>query len=244
MSAERLQKVLARAGVASRRKAEELIRAGRVTVNGEVATIGAKVTEEDAIKVDGTLLGPPPPPRYLLLHKPRGYMTTRSDPEGRPTVIDLIAPRHRANVVPVGRLDFQSEGLLILTNDGDLAQRVSHPRFGCTKTYLVKVKGHPAPDALERLSRGMVLDGHKTGPAKVAPATPPKKGHRRAKENSWWSVEIAEGRTRQIREMFFRIGHPVQRLLRVKIGPVEDPQLPSGSYRELTEAEIAALRGR
>ncbi len=243
MSTERLQKILARAGVASRRKAEELIRAGRVTVDGEVAQIGAKAdADQDAIRVDGKALGPPPPPRYLLLNKPKGYMTTRSDPEGRKTVLDLIAPKHRANVVPVGRLDYQSEGLLILTNDGELAQRVAHPRYGCKKTYLAKVKGRPGPDALRRLGRGMVLDGHKTGPATVEPA-PSKRGHRRPQGNTWWTVEIAEGRTRQIREMFFRVGHSVQRLQRVAIGPVADPKLPIGSYRELTPDEVRSLKG-
>ncbi len=242
MTRERLQKVLARAGIASRRKAEELIRGGRVTVNGAVAAVGDKVeAARDAIKVDGKLVGSPPALRYLLLNKPSGYMTTRSDPEGRPTVFDLIAPRHRGHIEAVGRLDFRSEGLLLLTNDGDLAQRVAHPRYGCTKTYLAKVKGQPKPEALERLRRGMVLDGHRTAPAKVGPAAP--RGRRAARENSWWRIEIAEGRTRQIREMFFRVGHPVQRLRRVAIGPVEDPRLPVGSYRELTEAEVKRLRG-
>lgn len=243
MSPERLQKVLSRAGIASRRKAEELIRAGRVTVNGRVAELGDKVeASRDAIKVDGKLLGAPPAVRHLLLNKPSGYMTTRSDPEGRPTVFDLIAPRHRSNLEPVGRLDYQSEGLLVLTNDGDLAQRIAHPRYGCTKTYLAKVKGHPGREVLGRLRRGMVLDGQRTAPAKVTAAA--RKGRRQATENSWWTVEIAEGRTRQIREMFFRVGHPVQRLKRVAIGPVEDSRLPSGSYRELTPAEVASLGGK
>jgi pseudouridine synthase len=132
----------------------------------------------------------------------------------------------------------------MLTNDGDLALRVTHPRYGCKKTYLAKVKGHPTPESLQRISRGMVLDGHRTAPAKVAAAKPSNKGRRPTTHNSWWSVEIGEGRTRQIREMFFRIGHPVQRLQRVAIGPVEDAKLPVGSYRELTESEIVALRGK
>ncbi len=243
MTRERLQKVLARAGVASRRKAEELIRQGRVTVNGAVATVGDKADpDRDAIKVNGKGLGAPPVLRYLLLNKPAGFITSRSDPEGRKTVFDLVAPRHRSNVEAVGRLDYQSEGLLVLTNDGELAQRIAHPRYGCKKTYLAKVKGRPGPEALARLRRGMVLDGHKTAPAKVKPAAP--RGRRQAKENSWWTVEIAEGRTRQIREMFYRIGHPVQRLRRVAIGPVEDAKLPVGSYRELTPAEVVALRDK
>lgn len=241
MTEERLQKTLARAGVASRRRSEELIREGRVTVNGRVASVGDKVRPgDDAIKVDGKIIGSPPPPRTLLLNKPRGYITTHSDPEGRPTVFDLLEPRHRSNLKTIGRLDFNSEGLLLLTTDGDLAQQVAHPRFGCRKTYLAKVKGRPRPEALERLRRGMVLDGHRTAPAKVSEIT--KRGHRQAKENTWWKVEIAEGRTRQIREMFFRIGHSVQRLQRVAIGKVADSKLPVGSYRELTAAEIESLR--
>lgn len=241
MSEDRLQKVLARAGVASRRQSEELIRAGRVTVNGKVAAVGQKVSAaDDAIKVDGKLIGSPVPPRTLLLNKPRGYISTHSDPEGRQTVFDLLAPQHRRNLKTVGRLDFHSEGLLLLTTDGDLAQRVAHPRYGCKKTYLAKVKGRPRPEALERLSRGMVLDGHKTVPAKVTEIR--KRGRRQATENTWWKVEIAEGRTRQIREMFFRIGHSVQRLQRVAIGGVADSKLPVGSYRELTAAEIESLR--
>lgn len=241
MSVERLQKVLARAGVASRRGSEDLIRQGRVTVNGRVPELGAKVdAEADAIKVDGKLIGAPPAKSYLLLNKPTGYLTTRSDPEGRPTVLELIAPRHRKNLVPVGRLDYLTEGLILLTNDGDLAHRVAHPSHGCTKTYLVKVKGHPKPEAIKRLREGVVLDGRRTSPAVVKEAE--VRGRRAAKENSWWTVEIAEGRTRQIREMFFRVGHPVQRLKRVAIGRVEDPRLAVGSYRELTESEVAGLR--
>lgn len=241
MSAERLQKVLARAGVASRRGAEEMIRQGRVTVNGRVPQLGVKVDPQaDAIKVDGKLIGAPPPKSYLLLNKPTGYLTTRSDPEGRPTIFELIAPRHRKNLVPVGRLDYLTEGLILLTNDGDLAQRVAHPSHGCTKTYLVKVKGHPKPEAVERLRTGVVLDGRRTSPAWVKAAE--VRGKRAAKENSWWTVEISEGRTRQIREMFFRVGHPVQRLRRVAIGSVEDPRLAVGSYRELTDKEVEGLR--
>lgn len=241
MTIERLQKVLARAGVASRRGSEDLIRQGRVTVNGQVPELGVKVDAElDSIKVDGRLIGAPPAKGYLLLNKPTGYLTTSSDPEGRPTVLELIAPRHRKNLVPVGRLDYLTEGLIVLTNDGDLAQRVAHPSHGCTKTYLVKVKGSPKPAALERLRQGVVVDGRRTSPAVVKEAE--VRGKRAAKENSWWTVEIAEGRTRQIREMFFRVRHPVQRLKRVAIGDVRDPKLPVGSYRELTEAEIESLR--
>jgi 23S rRNA pseudouridine2605 synthase len=241
LSRERLQKVMAAAGVASRRASEELIRQGRVTVNGRVAEVGSKADPAvDAIKVDGKLLGAAPAKSYLLLNKPTGYLTTRSDPEGRPTVFELIAPRHRKNLVPVGRLDYLTEGLILLTNDGDLAQKVAHPSHGCTKTYLVKVKGHPKREAIHKLSAGVVLDGRRTSPAKIQAAE--VRGRRAVKENSWWTVEISEGRTRQIREMFYRVGHPVQRLKRVAIGAVQDPRLPVGSYRELTEKEIEGLR--
>lgn len=238
MSEERLQKYLARAGVASRRKAEELIRAGRVTVNGAVAAIGSKVLPgRDAVKVDGRRVAPPRRHRYLLLNKPKGFLTARSDPQGRPTVFDLVIPRHRKALIAVGRLDFNTEGLLLLTDDGDFAQRVAHPRHGCSKTYLVKVKGAPDAAALERLRGGVVLDGRRTAPARVTP-----RPGRRDGVNTWWRVELSEGRTRQIREMFLRVGHPVQKLRRIAIGAVADPALPLGSYRELTADEVEMLR--
>ncbi len=248
MTAERLQKLLARAGVASRRGAEELIRAGRVTVNGAPAELGQKVDPtRDAIKVDGRRIpAAPARHRYLLLNKPRGYVTTRSDPEGRPTVLDLVAPRHRSKALaPVGRLDFNTEGLLLLTDDGELAHRVAHPRFGCLKTYRVKVRGRPQEAALARLRAGIAIDGRPTRPARVRALSAPRarKVARTETANSWWSVEIGEGRTRQIREMFQRVGHPVLKLRRVAIGPVRDPELPLGAYRELSVGEIAALRG-
>ena len=241
MSAERLQKVLSRAGVASRRRGEELIRAGRVTVNGRVAQIGESADPEaDAIKVDGKLVRPPETHTYLLLNKPRGYITTRRDPQGRPTVYDLLQPRHAARVRSVGRLDYQSEGLLLLTDDGDLAHRVAHPRYGCRKTYLVKVRGEPEPEALDRLRQGIRLDGRRTAPAKIVASR--RAGNRRpATNSSWWQVEIGEGRTRQIREMFFRVGHPVQKLRRIAVGPLVDRRLGPGDYRELTPGEVRSL---
>lgn len=238
---ERLQKILARAGVASRRKSEEIIEAGRVTVNGEVATLGDKADPDtDHIKVDGRRIEPRTDFHYLLLNKPPGVMSTRSDPEGRETVLDLVPPRYRKALVPVGRLDFHTEGLMVLTDDGDLAHRVAHPRYGCTKTYEVKVKDAPSKDAIARLlERGEVIDGRRVAPVRIEPYRPsgPREG-----KNTWWTVEIAEGRTRQIREMFFRIGHPVQRLRRVAIGPLRDPKLPLGATRELTGSEVAMLR--
>lgn len=247
MAAERLQKVLARAGVASRRKAEELIVAGRVTVNGQIAGLGDKAdSERDAIKVDGKRIQLRARPFYLLLNKPRGVMSTVADPEGRPTVIDFVPPGMRKALVPVGRLDFNTEGLLLLTSDGDFAQRIAHPRYGSRKTYEVKVKGQPRDEDLDKLRSGIVLEGRRTAPARLTPIR--VKGHRRtgrgaeAEENAtWWRVELSEGRSRQIREMFFRIGHPVQKLRRVGIGPLTDPHLPVGAVRELSEDEVARL---
>lgn len=245
MSEERLQKALARAGVASRRKVEELIREGRVTVNGRVAEIGEKADlDRDAVKVDGKRIQPPRGHRYLLLNKPRGVMSTVSDPEGRPTVIDLVPPALRKALVPVGRLDFNSEGLLVLTDDGEFAQRVAHPRYGSVKTYEVKVKGHPQEAELDRLRGGIVLDGRRTAPCRIRPrrAIGRTMGRNDESENSWWVVELTEGRTRQIREMFERVGHPVQKLRRVAIGPLADPHLAPGDLRELTPREVEMLR--
>lgn len=245
MSAERLQKILARAGVSSRRKAEELIAAGRVTVNGRVAVIGDKADpEKDAVKVDGKRVQLPRRHRYLLLNKPKGYVTTVSDPEGRPTVMDLVPEQFRRALVPVGRLDFQTEGLLLLTDDGEFAQRLSHPRYRCRKTYAAKVKGVPDEAELAKLRSGVVIDGRRTSACSIRPRRPPPPaGRPREAEsgNSWWTLELFEGRTRQIREMFFRIGHPVQKLRRVAIGRLEDPRLPLGALRELSEREVEML---
>ena len=242
MTLERIQKIVARAGVAARRKAEELIREGRVTVNGRVALIGEKADPAaDSIKIDGKRIQPGREHRYLLLNKPRGYLTAVSDPDGRPTVIELVPPPLRRALVPVGRLDYQTEGLLILTDDGELANRLSHPRYGCHKSYEVKVKGAPEESKIERLRRGIVLDGRRTAPCRIeALRVTSQRGEEGG--NAWFRVELAEGRTRQIREMFFRIGHPVQKLRRVAIGPLEDPGLPVGEVRELTEPELRRLR--
>jgi 23S rRNA pseudouridine2605 synthase len=242
MSEERLQKILARAGVASRRKVEDLIREARVTINGKLAEIGDKAdVERDAIKLDGKRVLPKTGAhRYLLLNKPRGVMSTVNDPEGRPTVLDLVPPAMRKAVVPVGRLDFLTEGLILLTDDGDFAQHVAHPRYGCVKTYEAKLKGRPEEGDIARLEAGILLDGKRTSPCRITP----RPAARRAADtaNSWWIVELAEGRTRQIRDMFERIGHPVQKLRRVAIGPIHAPELPVGSLRELTEREVELLR--
>lgn len=246
---ERLQKILARAGVASRRKAEELIEQGLVTVNGQVAGIGDKADpERDSIKVENRRIQPHTGEhRYLLLNKPKGVMSTLSDPEGRKTVLDFIPPAFRKALVPVGRLDYYTEGLLLLTDDGEFAQRVAHPRYGSVKIYEVKVKGRPSETELDRLRAGILLEGKKTAPAKITARHSPV-AHRRKRddddeggENSWWQVQLTEGRTRQIREMFIRIGHPVQKLRRVAIGPLKDPNLPLGAVRELTAREVEML---
>jgi 23S rRNA pseudouridine2605 synthase len=242
VTAERLQKILARAGVAARRKAEDLIREGRVTVNGKVATIGEKAElASDVVKLDGKRIQELREHRYLLLNKPKGYLTAVSDPGGRPTVMDLVPPALRRALVPVGRLDYHTEGLLVLTDDGEFAQRLSHPRYGCHKTYEVKVKGVPDNPQLDRLRRGVVIDGQRTSPCRIdVLRTTPVRGDEGG--NAWFRVELAEGRTRQIREMFFRIGHPVQKLRRVAIGPVSDTRLPVGVLRDLTESELRLLR--
>jgi pseudouridine synthase len=233
---ERLQKVLAHAGVASRRAAERLILEGRITVNGAVVTeLGTKVDpERDAIKVDGKRLAAVPAGRtYLALHKPRGVVTTLSDPEGRPTVKDYLRGI-KARVYPVGRLDFASEGLLLLTDDGMLARDLMHPSRGVEKTYLVKVKGQPEPEVLTRLSRGIPLDGKRTGPARTRVV--------RRGDNAWIEITIGEGRNRQVRRMFQAVGHPVQRLRRLAYGGVSLGRLPVGHLRALTEAEVAELQ--
>jgi pseudouridine synthase len=232
---ERLQKVLAHAGVASRRAAERLIAEGRVSVNGTVvAELGTKVDPvRDAIKVDGKRVGAAPSGRtYLVLHKPRGVVTTLSDPEGRPTVKDFLRGV-KARVYPVGRLDYHSEGLLILTDDGALARDLMHPSRGVEKTYLAKVKGQPEPDVLSRLCRGIPLDGRRTGPARVRVV--------RRGDNAWLEITIGEGRNRQVRRMFQAVGHPVQRLRRVAYGGVLLGRLPVGHLRPLHEAEVEQL---
>jgi len=238
MPAERLQKVIARSGLCSRRDAEELIREGLVTVNGQVATLGMKVDPAvDHVRVDGRRLPPQEPPRYLLLHKPRGIMTTCEDPEERTTVLDLLKGRVRERVFPVGRLDYHSEGLLLLTNDGELAAKVAHPKYGVVREYLVKVKGDLTPREVERLKRGAHIDGVLVRPRSV------RREHRTKKAgNSWWTIEVTEGRTHEVRELFFRVGHPVQRLKRTAIGPIRDRELPPGAFRDLEPGELAALR--
>ncbi len=240
MQLERLQKIIAHAGFASRREAEAMIREGRVTMNGRVVTeLGTKADPgRDHIKVDGKLITQAEPHRYILIYKPKQVMTTVEDPQGRPTVIDLIRGV-RERIYPVGRLDFQSEGLVLLTNDGDLAFKVSHPKHGSVKTYHVKVRGVPEDRLIDKLQRGITIDGKRTLPCEIARLK--TTGRREDEGNSWFEVRLREGRTQQIRKMFQALGHPVSKLKRVAIGPISDPKLHPGSWRELTKHEVKML---
>ena len=234
----RLQKILSQAGVASRRAAERLIAEGRVTINGRtVAEMGTKADPDaDDIRVDGRRVKSAERRRYILLYKPTGYVTTRSDPQRRRTVVDLLAGI-REYVYPVGRLDYDSEGLILLTNDGDLAARLTHPRHGVERTYEARVAGMPDDDALERLRNGIPLDGRRTRPAVVALLN----SGRREPEGVV-RMTIKEGRNRQVRRMLEAIGHPVRSLKRTRFGPVSDRQLKAGQWRELTADEVRRLR--
>ena len=238
----RLQKLLSAAGVSSRRTAETLITQGRVSVNGTTITeLGTKADPEtDDVRVDGRRIKPPRRARYILLNKPRGYITSRSDPEQRPTVIDLVAKRGVNDYIyPVGRLDYDSEGLLLLTSDGDLAARLTHPRHGVAREYEVRVRGIPEKRLLERLERGVTIDGRRTAPAE---ARLRKTIDASGGPQAIISLVIHEGRNRQVRKMCDAIGHPVVALRRVRIGPIADDRLKPGEFRELTEREIAALK--
>src|SRR5687768_3799083 len=233
---ERLQKILSQAGIASRRAAEKLIAEGRVSVNGTtVREMGTKAdAAADDIRVDGRRIKAAQTLRYILLNKPAGYVTTRSDPQRRPTVIDLLRGV-REYVYPVGRLDYDTEGLLLLTNDGDLAARLTHPRHGVERTYEARVAGMPDADAIDRLRKGIPLDGKRTLPADVALLN--KSGR-----EGVLLITIREGRNRQVRRMLEAVGHPVDKLKRVKIGPLNDRMLKRGEWRDLTPAEIRTLK--
>jgi len=235
---ERLQKLIARSGLCSRREADQMIRDGRVTVNGRVAEPGAKADpDRDHVKVDGKRLKPAETPCTLLLYKPRGVMTTCSDPEERPTVLDIVRPVIKERVYPVGRLDFHSEGLLLLTNDGDLAARITHPKYGVVREYTVKIRGDLSDDELARLRAGTVIEGRRVVPLAAERVRRSKGG-----TSTWWKVEVAEGRTHEVRQLFFRAGHLVQRLKRTAIGPLRDASLRAGEFRTVTASEIEALR--
>jgi 23S rRNA pseudouridine2605 synthase len=233
----RLQKFLARAGAASRRGSEDLMTAGRVTVNGAVVTeLGAKVDPRiDEVTVDGRVLRLADGPVYLALNKPRGVMTTMSDPQGRRTVADLFPPDAPAGLFPVGRLDYDTEGLLLLTTDGDLAHVLMHPRHHVTKTYLATVEGVPSERSLRTLREGVALDDGTTAPAEAGVIS-------QAKGRAVVELRIREGRKRQVRRMLSAVGHPVARLVRVAFGPVALGRLREGDVRALTPAEIEALR--
>jgi 23S rRNA pseudouridine2605 synthase len=236
----RLQKILSAAGIASRRAAEDLIRQGRVTVNGRAVTeLGTKADfGRDDVRVDGRRVKRAEPHRYLLLHKPRGYVTTRVDPQRRPTVLDLL-PSVREYIYPVGRLDFDSAGLLLLTNDGDLAAQLTHPRHGIEREYHAWVLGSPDDHDVERLRRGITLEGRRTNPARVAVL---HEGRGRRAGQTLLSITIREGRNRQVRRMCDAIGHPVTDLERVRIGPIADRTLKPGQVRDLRPRELEQLR--
>ena len=242
MSAIRLQKILSAAGVASRRTAETLIEQGRVTVNGKVVTeLGTRAEPSiDEIKVDGRRLPRAKANQYILLNKPRGYITSRSDPKHRPTVIDLLAKGGvHGYIYPVGRLDYDSEGLLLLTSDGELAARLTHPRHGVAREYEVRVRGVPDQHALDRLARGVTIDGRRTATAEVRLG---RVYDAESGPQGILSLVIHEGRNRQVRKMLDAIGHPVVQLRRVRIGPIADDRLKLGQFRSLTSGEIAALK--
>ena len=247
---DRLQKIIAQAGIVSRRKAEEFITAGRVQVNGKIVTeLGTRADiTKDHIRVDGKLLQGPEKQRYYMLNKPRGYVTTVSDPEHRPTVMDLLlnaSTGPRVRVYPVGRLDYLSEGLLLMTNDGELANRLSKAAAGVEKTYLVKVSGSPSPNALNQLRHGIMIDRGRqdeirsgrrdrimTAPAKVRAV--------REGDNPWYEVTLIEGRNRQLRKMFEEIGPHVEKIRRIGYGALV-LDVPPGEFRELTPGEVTAL---
>jgi 23S rRNA pseudouridine2605 synthase len=235
MAAERLQKLLAHAGVASRRHAEQLMLEGRVMVNGSVVTeLGTKADPaRDHIKVDGKRVGAPERLVYLAMNKPKDCMSTVMDPEGRATVMDFLHGV-KARVYPVGRLDYASEGLLLLTNDGEFAKRITSPASHVTKTYLVKTNGQLSADQEEKFREGVPLSGKKTAPAGL-------KLTQRA-ENPWYEVRLIEGRQNQIRLMFKHFGRLVEKLKRVRIGFLDLGPLQSGKFRHLTPAEVARFR--
>ncbi len=226
---ERLQKVLARCGFGSRRACETLISDGRVRVDGAAVRLGARIDAACAVvEVDGAVVGVRPDLVHYLLNKPHGVVTTADDPQGRPIVTALVPAEPR--VFPVGRLDLTTEGLLILTNDGDLAHRLTHPSFGVAKEYLARVAGTPKPAAVRALRRGVALDDGPTAPAKVALVAP-----------DVLRITVHEGRNRLVRRMCQAVGHPVRRLVRTRIGPLADRRLAPGAWRLLTPAEARLL---
>jgi 23S rRNA pseudouridine2605 synthase len=238
MTEQRLQKIIARSGLCSRREADRMIADGRVTVDGRVAKPGEKADPASAkIKVDDRILKSSEALRYLLLHKPREVMTTCDDPEGRKTVLDIVRPSVRERVYPIGRLDYHSEGLLILTNDGDFAARIAHPRHGVVREYHVKIRGDLSDSEYRTLIAGTSVEGRH-----VKPVLAQRHSRARGGRSTWWRVQVTEGRTHEVRELFFQAGHPVQRLRRTAIGPLRDPSLKPGEFRTISDDELNALR--
>ena len=236
MISERLQKFLSRAGVASRREAERLIADGRVTVNGQTVVIqGTKVdVSKEEIKVDGELIKPLKSNSYLLLNKPKGYICTLKDPKNRPLVTDLAGTRQQG-LFPVGRLDFDTEGLLILTNDGDFAYSLTHPSKKVEKIYLAKVKGSPSPSALKKLEKGIYIREGKTAPCKI-------NFFKESDKNTWLRIVIHEGKNRQIKRMFMAINHPVMKIKRIGLSFLSVEGLKAGEHRPLTSEEVSRLK--
>ena len=236
MQAERLQKILSKAGITSRRKAEGLILQGRVSVNGKIVReLGTKaVLGRDEIRVDGETLKPESEGVVLVLFKPRRCVTTLHDPQGRPTVADFVN-KFPMRLYPVGRLDYDAEGLLLLTNDGELAHRLQHPRYKVPKTYLVKVRGHPPAEALAILQQGVNLEDGITAPAELIVIEDDQKA-------TWLSLTLREGRKHQVKRMCAAVGHPVLRLRRTKVGPIELDNLRPGEIRRLKSREVRTLR--
>lgn len=240
---ERLQKIMAAAGIASRRKSEELIVSGRVRINGQIVTeLGTKADpDRDHIRVDGKLLKGSEKHRYYMLNKPKGYVTTVSDPENRPTIMKFFE-RAGARVYPVGRLDYQSEGLLLVTNDGDLANRLTKASSKVEKTYLVKVSGKPSESALNQLRGGIMIDRGKKESREGRVLTQPASVRLvRDADNPWYEVILTEGRNRQLRKLFEEIGHFVEKIRRVGYGPLV-LDLPPGEIRELSQDEVLSLQ--
>jgi len=232
---ERLQKVLARTGLGSRRSCENLIAMGRVSVNGEIAKVGSKADpQKDRILVDNKPISMPKAFTYIALHKPKGVLSTVVSPDNRKTVLDLV--EKSVTLYPVGRLDFDSEGLILLTNDGELTNRLTHPRYGHEKEYRVLVSRPPDEEQLDAWRRGIVLeDGHQTAPARVSLLNTTGKG-------TWLKIIITEGRKRQIRQMGIQTGLPVLRIIRTRIGPIQIGRLTPGEWRYLTAKEVATLK--
>jgi len=235
---ERLQKILARAGLASRREAEQWILEGRVSVNGRIVRqLGSRAdSSRDSIKVDGKRIKPAAAPRYFAFHKPVGVITTLNDPRRRPDLTPFVEPLgDKQRVFPVGRLDFNSSGLLLLTNDGELAQRLTHPRFGVRKVYRVKLSACPTEEEVARLRRGIRLEDGMTAPARVRVVE-------KLKKNAWVEIELHEGRKREVRRLFAALGYFVEKLARVRVGAVALGDLAPGELRPLSQLEIRSLK--